>query len=109
MTRRSTPSWQGIAGSTTERGYGWAWQKRRERILLRDEGWCVLCRARGLDVLATCVDHIIPKHQAGSDAPSNLQSLCDPCHAVKTQAEGARAQGRRPKVRQRIGPDGWPL
>ncbi|ELV2160624.1 HNH endonuclease [Escherichia coli] len=36
---------------------------------------------------AKTVDHIIPKAHGGSDADSNLQSLCWPCHKAKTARE----------------------
>ena len=32
-------------------------------------------------------DHIIPKHRGGTDAWSNLQSLCVECHKIKTARE----------------------
>ena len=32
-------------------------------------------------------DHIVPLHRGGSNAWSNLQSLCKECHARKTASE----------------------
>ena len=29
--------------TTTQRGYGWKWQKTRKRILIRDQYLCVPC------------------------------------------------------------------
>ena len=107
MTDR--PSWQGIVGTTTERGYGHAWRKLREVVLARDEGFCVECRARGLFVAGNHVDHIKPKAEGGGDELTNLQLLCADCHTDKSQAEGARAQGRRGKRKRPIGSDGWPV
>jgi 5-methylcytosine-specific restriction protein A len=43
---------------------------------------------RGIVKQASCVDHIIPKAKGGTDADSNLQSLCWSCHATKTGKEG---------------------
>jgi 5-methylcytosine-specific restriction protein A len=43
--------------------------------------------------------------RAKTDHPSNLEAICDPCHAVKTEAE----QGKRKRVKRAAGPDGWPL
>lgn len=77
--------------STTERGYGWQWQKVRERILARDCGLCCMCKAHGRLTLATEVDHIVNKAAGGSDHDSNLQSACKPCHKAKTAAESGRA------------------
>lgn len=79
-------------GTRKQRGYGWAWEQLRARILQR-EPICRVCRAAGRAAVATTVDHITPKHQGGTDDEGNLQPLCKPCHAVKTAKEG-RA-GRR--------------
>ena len=73
--------------AATERGYGWAWQKLRERIMVRDHGLCQPCKRRGLVTLARAVDHIVGKDQGGDDSPANLQAICDPCHKAKTAAE----------------------
>tara|TARA_R110002051_G_scaffold325869_1_gene432654 strand:+ start:8496 stop:8714 length:219 start_codon:yes stop_codon:yes gene_type:complete len=39
------------------------------------------------------VDHIKPKSQGGDDSHSNLQSLCAPCHQIKTDEEAKQSQG----------------
>ncbi|OTG85834.1 HNH endonuclease [Acinetobacter sp. ANC 4558] len=75
-------------GSTTERGYGYQWQKLRKRILQRDQYLCVTCMAKGRVTEATDVDHIVAKAHGGTDDESNLQSLCSPCHKEKTAMEG---------------------
>lgn len=79
-SRRST-------GSTTERGYGHAWQKLRKEALHRDGYLCVACSESGRHVPATDVDHILNKACGGTDKLSNLQSLCDYCHRTKTATE----------------------
>lgn len=33
------------------------------------------------------LDHIVPLHRGGTDAPDNLQLLCSPCHKEKTIRE----------------------
>lgn len=73
----------------------------------RDKGLCQLCLQSHRVTPATECDHIIPKHKGGTDDQANLQMLCSPCHADKTQKEAAEAQGRRLKVQ--IGLDGWPV
>ena len=78
---------QTTTDGTTARGYGWAWQQLRERILQRDCGLCQECKAQGRISLAHAVDHIVPKSQGGSDDELNLRAICKPCHAVKTQRE----------------------
>lgn len=74
-------------GSTTERGYGYAWSKLRKRILQRDKYLCVSCSAQGRITEATDVDHIVCKAHGGTDDELNLQSLCSSCHKEKTQKE----------------------
>lgn len=79
--------------STTERGYGWAWQQLRKRILARDNGLCCLCARDGKVTIAVDVDHIVNKDADGSDDEANLQSLCVPCHKAKTAGESATSRG----------------
>ncbi len=74
-------------GTTTQRGYGHAWRKKRNRILWRDKHLCQLCLANYRHTQATDVDHITPKARGGSDDDSNLQSLCTACHKDKTARE----------------------
>ncbi|WP_082745449.1 MULTISPECIES: HNH endonuclease signature motif containing protein [Alphaproteobacteria] len=95
--KTGTPSgkrrgWAGTTrGTRKQRGYGWAWDQLRARIL-KGEPLCRSCRKAGRSVVATTVDHIVPKHRGGTDDESNLQSLCDPCHKAKTAREGRKAR-----------------
>jgi 5-methylcytosine-specific restriction enzyme A len=78
-------------GSRHERGYGWDWEQRRARVLVRDAGLCQPCRRRGV-MTPGCrtVDHIVPKARGGGDDEANLQTICSgpgSCHQAKTQAE----------------------
>lgn len=75
------------SGSTTKRGYGHAWRKLRAQVLNRDGHLCMACKRAGRYVPATDVDHIISKAKGGTDALSNLQSLCKSCHRTKTANE----------------------
>ena len=81
--------------SRHERGYGSDWEKTRQRILERDRHLCQVCLKHGRvtshkhkdkygEVHNLQVDHVIPKHKHGSDADSNLQAICVPCHRIKT-------------------------
>lgn len=70
-------------GTTTARGYGYRWQQLRLRVLAA-EPLCRLCRAAGLTVAATDVDHIVPQCQGGTDDGSNLQPLCERCNGLKS-------------------------
>ena len=74
-------------GSAAARGYDRRWQKIR-LMHLRANPLCVMCLAEGRTTLATDVDHIVPRRQGGTDAPSNLQSLCHSHHSQKTAGEG---------------------
>jgi len=98
--------WQGERGTSTERGYGAAWRKIRNAAMRRDNWLCQPCQRNGKVTAATECDHILPKSQGGTDDPENLQGICRECHQAKTEAEAAKAQGRRTK--RTIGPDGWP-
>jgi AAA domain-containing protein/HNH endonuclease len=73
-------------GSSTQQGYGAIWRRLR-REHLRMEPLCRTCAGRGRVVLATDVDHVIPRRQGGRDEHANLQSLCHPCHSAKTARE----------------------
>jgi 5-methylcytosine-specific restriction protein A len=57
-------------GSSTQRGYGYAWQQRRQAWLKRFP-CCVVCGKP-----AKIVDHRIPKSQGGADDETNYQGLC---------------------------------
>lgn len=86
-------------GTRHERGYGTDWDKRRLRILKRDNGLCQECLRNGVltavggrPYTAYC-DHIVPKTEGGTDDDSNLQTLCRACHTVKTDREKNRWRG----------------
>ena len=54
---------------------------------------CEQCQRKGLVVLATEVDHIVPLFKGGSDLMDNKQSLCIDCHKIKTAKDmGYRAR-----------------
>lgn len=77
-----------LRGSRHERGYGTAWDKLRQRVLLRDGGICQHClHESGAVHVGTEVDHRVPKAQGGTDDELNLQTICSAAHRVKTQAE----------------------
>jgi 5-methylcytosine-specific restriction endonuclease McrA len=75
------------------------WPAIRLRVLRRD-GWrCQLAypdRCRGA---ASEVDHLIPATDGGTDAMSNLQAVCSPCHARKTGKEAAAHVRRYSRTR----------
>jgi len=81
--------WEAHQGgrSSSQRGYGSAWQRLRKTIVARDKGLCQACRRDDRAVQGKDVDHIIAKANGGTDDPSNLELLCAPCHRSKTANE----------------------
>jgi 5-methylcytosine-specific restriction protein A len=69
------------------------WKKLRAYVL-RTEPLCRACAARGVDTIATEVDHMVPLAKGGTDALENLQPICAPCHARKTIED----KGYRPRL-----------
>lgn len=72
--------------TTTQRGYGWQWQKLR-LIILAEEPLCRFCRERGLVTPADEVDHI--DGNAHNNDRDNLRPLCRPCHLQRTGRDQA--------------------
>lgn len=68
------------------------WKKIAQSIKERDAFTCQSCGVWGPDVTLD-VDHIVEWADGGSNHPSNLQTLCRPCHAAKSQIT-AKAAGR---------------
>jgi 5-methylcytosine-specific restriction enzyme A len=96
--------------SSSSRGYGAAWRRKRKQILLRDGGLCQVCRRAGFITQATEVDHIMSRAECkrlgvNSEIDENLQSICHPCHEKKTTEENGGTYGPRPVT----GADGWPV
>ena len=62
------------------------WTKLRLYVLQRDHYLCVPCQKQQRITAATICDHIIPYEvdMAKGLDPSNLQSVCQPCHNRKT-------------------------
>jgi 5-methylcytosine-specific restriction endonuclease McrA len=80
------------APTRQQRGYGAAWDKLRLLILKRDRYLCRTCLRQGRVAAAHTVDHVVPKAEGGNDDPANLESICVPCHRIKTQAEANRTR-----------------
>ena len=70
---------------------GRPWRRLREQVLERDGHLCKCedCTATGALLLATEVDHIVPKFKGGTDDLANLRAINSRCHARKTQREAA--------------------
>ena len=68
--------------SAAARGYGARWRKLR-KLVLHDDPICAVCHVAASEE----VDHILPKASGGMDELSNLQGICERCHAEKTAQE----------------------
>ena len=85
-----------------QRQRGRRWLARRARQL-RLQPLCQHCASRGVVRAAEEVDHVVALVNGGPDVDANLQSLCKPCHALKTTVD----RGYSPRAQ--IGYDGWPV
>lgn len=80
------PSWRTDKRKTSERGYGYAWQKARLQFL-RANPLCVMCKAQGRVQAAEVVDHSTP-HRGDMEIfwdQSRWQSLCKRHHDSDAQ------------------------
>lgn len=66
---------------------GRPWRRLRDRIMQRDKHLCQPCLRAGSITQAEQVDHVTPISRGGTDAESNLQAICGPCHEAKTVGE----------------------
>ena len=75
--------------------YGAGWDALARRVIA-EEPLCRLCEADGRITASTQADHIVPVSVRPDlkQERSNLQGLCDRCHAAKSAAE-ARTRRRR--------------
>ena len=91
----SADSWRAGKTGSAARGYGYKWQKARERYL-SEHPLCCYCQRTGRVTAATVVDHKIP-HEGQESLmwdEANWQPLCKPCHDSTKQAEEANGRGR---------------
>lgn len=92
MLTANPSSWR--SGKTsTQRGYGYRWQKERERFLMANP-LCLYCERQGVTREATVVDHKVP-HRGDESLfwdRSNWQPLCKPCHDSVKRAEELAGQ-----------------
>jgi 5-methylcytosine-specific restriction protein A len=91
-------SWQ---DSTRAKDLPKGWDTLRLRVLERDHYRCRIQDPRCCLGTADEVDHIDGRHD---HRMINLQSVCHPCHLVKTQREASAARTARPRTRPWGGP-----
>lgn len=79
----------------TEMERGRAWMEKRQRVALAHN---YRCQGPGCGRVWLSfrdqIDHKVPREQGGSNDESNLQPLCNECHALKTASEAAARAGR---------------
>jgi 5-methylcytosine-specific restriction protein A len=63
------------------------------RALFDAQPLCVVCARDGRVTAATIRDHLVPLAEGGTDAPTNIQALCQACSDAKTASESRRARG----------------
>ncbi len=83
--------WRTDTQTSTQRGYGYKWQKARLGFL-RSHPLCRYCERTGLVTAATVVDHIEP-HRGNQTLfwdKNNWQSLCATHHSRDKQREEAQ-------------------
>ncbi len=63
-----------------------------------------ICEVPGCDIVATNVDHIVPRSRGGADFdPANVQALCASCHSAKTAIrDGGFGRPHRPDATIRL-------
>lgn len=86
MRKRDYRAEDRIRGNRHARGYGTRWDAIAAQVK-HEEPLCRPCKARAKISATTQVDHIVPKAKGGTDDRSNLQGICDDCHALKTAHE----------------------
>lgn len=80
--------WRTEGMTSSQRGYGYKWQKARARFLAAHP-LCVMCEAEGRVTVATVVDHKIP-HRGDQRIfwdESQWQPLCATHHSSHKQRE----------------------
>jgi 5-methylcytosine-specific restriction protein A len=91
--KHSTKAWarsdySNRKGTTTERGYGWQWQKKR-KLVLNEQPFCMIAKIcvdrYGHPRPSDCVDHTIPIAAGGTDDWGNLRGSCTDCNEHKSR------------------------
>lgn len=90
-TRAIQQSYDRGRGTPAQRGYGSRWRRLRAMVLASQPVCIDPYHIHGAEiVVATEVDHRVPKSRGGDDTEENLQPLCKACHSRKTAIEDGR-------------------
>lgn len=79
--------------AATPRQSGRKWMETRKRIAASHGFRCRACN-RVWTPHRDQIDHDVPLEQGGSGDDSNLQPLCNECHASKSKAEATQRASR---------------
>ena len=89
--QQAAHSYDDQRGTAAQRGYGARWRRLRTIFLQANPLCCDPFEVhQNQPVIATDVDHVVPRRTGGTDDWSNLQPLCHSCHSKKTTAETGR-------------------
>lgn len=72
----------------------------RDRVANKAKVCCVQCARPVIGKLRAEIDHVIPLILGGSHRETNLQLLCNECHAAKTKLD-VKLKAKVARVRQR--------
>jgi len=78
-------------------------QRVRVRQFERDDGRCRCCGVTIRAGMAWQCDHIVAVINGGANREANLQTLCGPCHGLKTAADVAEKATSYRKRSKHIG------
>lgn len=82
-------------GTTTQRGYGWAWQKLRREAFALYGTWCWWCGQPGADT----IDHLDPVSRVGARLPHITRVR--PAHGRCNSSRGNKpVESRSPRSEQ---------
>ena len=94
---RSTPEW---IGSTDDSAIP---ARVKLRIFDRFNGACAVCTLRIGGSLRPAYDHVQAIINGGTNSEANIQLLCSPCHARKTNADVAEKSRNYRKRTKHLG------
>lgn len=77
----------GISGVQYQQGAQLGFFNTREFVLFRDNHTCQLCKGKKNDPILN-VHHLVYRSMGGTDAPSNLITLCNSCHTSVNHKPG---------------------
>lgn len=90
MARQRIPACRAVtAHPASPKSSGWIRRDKRLAIYIRDGERCVYCGSAPLEGTqgALTLDHILPRHLGGTNAPDNLLTSCRQCNCARGSAD----------------------